>query len=312
MLEQARARINWTNTLFIGTAHLLALVAIGYCIWGPLSMWSVALGVLWFVLCGLGITGGYHRLFAHRTYRASAPVRLFYLLFGAASVQNSALEWSADHRRHHTYTDKKGDPYSVLDGFWWAHLGWVLRDSKKVDVPVMDLEKDPLVRWQHKYYVPIAVFMAAVLPALLGLIWGDPWGALLVAGFLRLVVQWHATFSINSFTHRFGTRPYDRESTARDSWWTAIITFGEGYHNYHHRFPLDYRNGLRWYQFDPTKWFVWGLSRVGMTSELKRTSPDRIVAARAWATEVKQAQRLGISLAELKERVGARGQVARG
>ena len=279
MLEQARARINWTNTLFIATAHVLALAAIAYLVWGPISVWSVALGVLWFVLCGLSITGGYHRLFAHRTYRASAPVRLFYLLFGAASIQNSALEWSADHRRHHTFTDKDGDPYSVLDGFWWAHVGWVLHDGKKVDVPVLDLEKDPLVRWQHRYYLPLAIFMAAVLPACLGFLWGDPWGALLVAGFLRLVFQWHATFAINSFTHRFGSRPYDRESTARDSWWTALITFGEGYHNFHHVFQLDYRNGVRWWQFDPTKWFVWTLSKVGLTSDLRRTPPETIRAA---------------------------------
>jgi stearoyl-CoA desaturase (delta-9 desaturase) len=303
MFDISQTRINWTNTLFLAFAHLVALGGIAYSIWGPLSGWSVLLGLVWFILCGLSITGGYHRLFAHKAYRAAAPVRLFYLLFGAASIQNSALEWSADHRRHHTHTDDDDDPYSVEHGFWWAHVGWVLRNKPKAEVMVHDLEKDPLVRWQHRYYVPLAILMSAVLPAALGLLWGDPLGALFWAGFLRLVFQWHATFAINSFTHKFGSRPYDRESSARDSWWTALLTFGEGYHNFHHRFPLDYRNGLRWWQFDPTKWFVWSLSWMGQTWDLKRTSRDRIGAARAWASEVRAAQRLGITLAELKERM---------
>jgi stearoyl-CoA desaturase (delta-9 desaturase) len=119
-----------------------------------------------------------------------------------------------------------------------------------------------------------------VLPGLLGLLWGDPIGALLVAGFLRLVVQWHATFFVNSLAHCVGHQPYSSRTTARDSFWVALLTLGEGYHNFHHSFPTDYRNGVRWHHFDPTKWLVWSLSRVGLTGGLKRVPQLRLAEAR--------------------------------
>lgn len=264
-------RRDWINISFLTLAHTLAVTAVGYMAFVHFSWWTVGLGVLWFALCGVGITGGYHRLFAHAAYKASAPVRFFYLFFGAASVQNSALRWSADHRAHHAYTDTDRDPYSIRRGFWWAHIGWVFfkDDMRRLDV-VHDLQKDPLIRWQDRNYVAIAIVAAAILPACLGLLWGDALGAFLVAGFLRLVVQWHATFAVNSLAHYVGKRPYCENSTARDSFWVALVTMGEGYHNFHHRYPLDYRNGVRWYHFDPTKWFVWTLSKTGLVSNLRR------------------------------------------
>jgi stearoyl-CoA desaturase (delta-9 desaturase) len=228
----------------------------------------------------VGITGGYHRLFAHPTYRASGAVRFFYLIFGAASVQNSALKWSADHRIHHTRTDQEQDPYNIRRGFWWAHIGWVFYKDTHETRGVKDLEADPLLRWQDRNYVLLAVLVGFVAPLLIGWTWGDPLGALLVAGFLRLVVQWHATFAVNSFAHWMGSQPYSRANSARDSFWTALITLGEGYHNFHHRFQSDYRNGVRWYHFDPTKWFVWTLERLGLVSDLRRTSPEVIQRAR--------------------------------
>ena len=277
-----RQRLDWTNTVTLGLFHLFAVVAIVYLVAVKTSLWTVGLGVLWMSFTGLAITGGYHRLFAHRTYRARAPLRAFYLLFGAASVQNSALKWASDHRLHHAHSDKPKDPYSIQRGFWWAHIGWVLfKSGNPTDMRgVDDLQEDRLVQLQHRYYVPLAVLMAAVVPASLGLLWGDPIGALLVAGFLRLVVQWHATFSINSVAHCLGKRPFSITSSARDSFWTAILTLGEGYHNFHHRFVTDYRNGIRWYHFDPTKWFVWSMARVGMTSNLRRVAKDAIERAR--------------------------------
>lgn len=276
------AQLSWTNLLFLAGAHVLALAAVAWLVLVGASPWTIGLGCLWFALCGVSITGGYHRLFAHPTYRASAALRAFYLVFGAASVQNSALKWSSDHRTHHARTDREDDPYNIRRGFWWAHIGWVLfKDpDSRVRHNVKDLAADPLVRWQDRHYVLLAAVVAGVVPALLGSLWGDALGALLVAGFLRLVLQWHATFAVNSFAHFFGRQPYSRATSARDSSWTALITLGEGYHNFHHRFQSDYRNGVRWYHFDPTKWFVWSLARVGLTRELRRTSPAAIRAAR--------------------------------
>lgn len=274
---------DWTNTLFISASHLLAVGGIVWLVFVETSLWTIGLGVLWYALCGLAITGGYHRLFAHPTYRANAALRLFYLLFGAAAVQNSALKWSADHRIHHAKTDKEEDPYNIGRGFWWAHMGWVFfKNDEPVTVHgVKDLENDRLVKWQDRHYILLAILFAAVIPTLIGFAWGDPIGALLVACFLRLTVQWHATGAVNSVAHWIGSRPYSRKSSARDSFWTALITLGEGYHNFHHRFQTDYRNGVRWYHFDPTKWFVWSLARVGLTWDLRRMTPEVIHRARA-------------------------------
>ena len=277
--------LDWVNTLFLVTAHLAAGFAVLYMALIHFSWWTVGLGLVWGALCGVSITGGYHRLFAHPTYKASAPLRLFYLLFGAASVQNSALKWSSDHRIHHTKTDSDEDPYNIRRGFWWAHIGWVFFKDRAEAGPTVarDLRADPLIRFQHRYYVPLAIVFGVLVPFALGSLWGDPIGAVLVAGFLRLVVQWHATFAVNSFAHMIGTQPYSTKNSARDSLLTALITLGEGYHNFHHRFQLDYRNGIRWYHLDPTKWFVWTADKLGIASNLKRTPPEVVERARLQA-----------------------------
>src|SRR5258708_29669684 len=145
---------------------------------------------------------------------------------------------------------------------------------------IRDLQADPLMRWQHRYYVPCAIAFGGLLPLAIGLIWGDPVGAFLVAGFLRLVLQYHATFAINSLAHSLGAQPYDSSTSARDHFLTALVTLGEGYHNFHHRFQNDYRNGVRAWHFDPTKWLIWALSCVGATSGLKRAPAQRIREAR--------------------------------
>jgi stearoyl-CoA desaturase (delta-9 desaturase) len=275
------AQRDWTNILFLSTFHALALAAIAWLVFGRTSPLTIALGAVWFACCGLAITGGYHRLFAHPTYNASLPVRLFYLLFGAASVQNSALKWSADHRLHHATTDTDEDPYNIRRGFWWAHIGWIFYKKPGEGDPrrVKDLVADPLIVWQDRNYVWLALVFGGLVPLGLGFLWGDPIGALLVACCLRLVLQWHATFAVNSFAHWLGSQPYSRSTSARDSFLTALITLGEGYHNFHHRFQADYRNGVRWYHFDPTKWFVWTLERIGLTWDLRRTSPETIERA---------------------------------
>jgi stearoyl-CoA desaturase (delta-9 desaturase) len=266
----------------MAVAHAIAGLAVAYLIAVRASPWTMGVAVLWFLASGLSISGGYHRLFAHRSYRAAAPLRLVYLLFGAAAVQNSALRWAADHRVHHAHPDEEEDPYSIKRGFWWAHMGWVLFKNplRAGDGAAPDLERDPLVAFQHRYYVPLAILFSVVLPGALGFLWGDPLGALLVVGFLRLVVQWHVTFSINSFAHWIGRQPYCTDSTARDSGLTALISFGEGYHNFHHRFQADYRNGVRWWHFDPTKWIVCTLSKVGLARDLTRTPKSAIENAR--------------------------------
>ena len=275
-------KLDPVNVIFICSTHLVALYAIYYMAAVHFSWWTVGLGVLWFALCGLGITAGYHRLFSHPTYKTGAFIRAFLLFFGAASVQNSALKWSSDHRRHHAQVDKDEDPYNIKRGFWWAHIGWIFYADveKREMLPMKDLRADPLVVFQEKYYLLIAAISTIVVPGAIGFLWGDVIGAILVAGFLRLVVEWHATFAINSVAHYIGSQPYSLSNSARDSWLTAWITFGEGYHNFHHKFQQDYRNGIRWYHLDPTKWLVWGGSKLGLTHDLKRTPDEAIQRAK--------------------------------
>jgi stearoyl-CoA desaturase (Delta-9 desaturase) len=243
---------------------------------------GVALFAVWTVACGFAVTGGYHRLFAHATYRAHALVKAFHLFFGAAAIENSALKWSKDHRRHHASTDEAADPYNITRGFWWAHIGWVFfkEEPGTPQANVKDLERDWMVQLQHRFYVPLAIFAGFLLPMGVGALLGDMWGGLVLAGFVRLVVLYHATFCVNSLAHMLGARPYSDKDSARDSGITALITMGEGYHNFHHTFPYDYRNGVRAWHFDPTKWLIRSLAWVGLARDLVRTPDDVILKAR--------------------------------
>ena len=284
--KEVGSRVYWENILVLILTHLLGLAGVAYAAFVTFSWWTTGIAMLWLILCGLSTTGGYHRLFAHRTYRAAKSVRLFYLLFGAASGQGSALNWASDHRVHHAHTDEEQDPHNIRKGFWWAHLGWLFHKGPRQEAsPVRDLAADPLIRFQHRWYLALAAFFGFVLPGLIALAWSDAIGAVLLAGFLRMAFQYQATFCVNSVAHTVGRRPYSRETSARDSFIGALLTMGEGYHNFHHRFPGDYRNGAKAGQFDPTKWWIWLLSRIGLVWDLKRTPREKIQQARLVASQ---------------------------
>jgi stearoyl-CoA desaturase (Delta-9 desaturase) len=242
---------------------------------------------------GMSITGGYHRLWAHRTYEARLPLRIFFLVFGTMALQNSAFIWCSGHRRHHLYVDDNGrDPYSIGLGFWFSHIGWMLRDypSGMPDLTnIADLKRDPLLAFQHRHYAALAIATNFGLPLAAGWLLGDVWGTLLLAGVLRLVLSHHFTFFINSLAHMWGSRPYSDENSARDNPLLALVTHGEGYHNFHHAFAHDYRNGVRWWQWDPTKWLIAASEWIGLTRRLKRTPAFQIHRA-LLATQFRYAQ----------------------
>lgn len=276
----ATQRINWTNTLFLTLTPLVAIVGtILIATSGHLHNSTIVLAVLFLIVTGLSITAGYHRLFSHRSYKTVWPVRLFFLLFGAASFEGSVLEWSTDHRKHHLYVDTEKDPYNINQGFWYAHIGWLIfLDTSKRDFKnVSDLAEDPLVRFQHRFFVPLAIVMGFLLPAAIASFWGDFWGGLIIAGALRICVNQHLTFCINSICHTFGKRNYSAQQSARDSWITALFTYGEGFHNFHHQFMFDYRNGIRFYHYDPAKWLISTLSFMKLATELKQASSKQIM-----------------------------------
>jgi stearoyl-CoA desaturase (delta-9 desaturase) len=244
---------------------------------------QVILGVVLYIVTGISITAGYHRLFAHKAYDAHFLVKLFFLIFGAATFQNSVLKWASDHRLHHTKVDSEEDPYSIQEGFFYAHMGWVFlkKNCEIKDRYAKDFLSDKLILWQHKYYLLISVIAGLVLPAVLGQVFCNSWlGGLAIGGFVRVVFVHHCTFFINSLCHYLGTTPYTDSNSAKDSWYMALLTFGEGYHNFHHFFQTDYRNGIYWYQFDPTKWLINFLRSFGLAYKLKLTPQDKILAAR--------------------------------
>ncbi len=300
-------RINWLNVSFIllltPIASLVGLIYLIHIGDMRLATWLLAFGFL--SAAGFSITVGYHRLFSHRCYKAAWPVRLLLALFGAAAFQGSILEWCTDHRNHHLYTDTDQDPYSINKGFWYAHIGWlfVLDNDKRDFSNVEELAKDPIIKYQHKFYVPLAVFMGLLLPMGLAALWGDALGGLIIAGFLRTVINHHVTFAINSVCHMFGQRNYSDKQSARDNWITALFTFGEGYHNFHHQFPLDYRNGVRYYQYDPTKWIIALLAYLGLASDLKRVDAHRILRYRLIKEEAEIMTRLSRYSAQLMTQV---------
>jgi stearoyl-CoA desaturase (delta-9 desaturase) len=275
---ESRPKFIWTNTLIFALTALVALVAVpwyGLAVGFKAASW-IACVILLFAN-GMSITGGYHRLWSHRAYDAHWTVRLAYMIFGSMAIQNSILIWSSNHRVHHRFVDDKDqDPYSIRRGFWFAHIGWMLREypSGQTDLSnVKDLERDPIVSFQHRHYLALVLLTNFGIPLLVGWAVGDVLGTFILAGVLRLVLSHHFTFFINSLAHMWGSRPYTDENTARDNPLLALVTHGEGYHNFHHIFAHDYRNGIRWYQWDPTKWMVATFARVGLATHLKRT-PD--------------------------------------
>jgi stearoyl-CoA desaturase (delta-9 desaturase) len=281
-------------TIFVGfpLAALILVPAWGIYHGYDAFQWWWALAFLY--LNGLSITGGYHRLWAHKAYEASPALRWFFAFWGAGALQNSILVWASDHRRHHRHVDDNDkDPYSAGRGLWFSHMGWMLREYQTNDPDfsnARDLQRAHIVMWQDKHYVALTTFMNLGLPLMLGVWHGDIIGTVLLVGLLRLVVNHHVTFFINSLAHFWGSRPYTESNSARDNGFLAFLTYGEGYHNYHHIFQTDYRNGIRWYQWDPTKWMIKLCEKLGLASNLVRV-PDFKIQRAILDTQFERARR---------------------
>jgi stearoyl-CoA desaturase (delta-9 desaturase) len=227
---------------------------------------------LLYVVTGLGITVGYHRLISHRSFSCPTWVKVAFLIAGGWALQNSALKWGADHIRHHAACDQDADPYNAKLGFWHSHCGWLFANQRYSNEKyAARLRQDPIIMWQHRNYVLI-VLSGLALPFIVGFLYGG-WlsglGCFMLAGIGRTFAVLNSTFCINSVCHIWGKQPHGQGDSSRDSWLVSLLTFGEGYHNYHHTYPTDYRNGPRWYNFDPSKWLIYSLSLVGLASSLR-------------------------------------------
>jgi len=231
-------------------------------------------------MSGFGITVGYHRFLSHRAYDAGLFVKFCTLFFGAAAFEMSALGWCSQHRDHHKYVDTDKDPYDITRGFFYAHMGWIMFWLRNIDYDnVKDLKKDALIMHQHKHFQIWALGFGVIMPAIIGALYGHVIESLLFVVAARMFIVFHVTFFINSFAHTFGKATYDKSISAKDNWLGAILTGGEGYHSFHHRFPSDYRNGVKWYHWDPSKWVIAGMSFIGLTKGLKRATEFQILSA---------------------------------
>lgn len=278
--------IIWLNVVIFTILTLIAVIGVPW--WANTNgfdLFTIAMTVFLFFFTGMSITAGYHRLWSHKAYDAHPVVKFVLAVGGAMALQNSILHWASDHRVHHRHVDdNEKDPYSAKKGFWYSHIGWMLREyqaSRYTDYNnCRDLQKDKIVMWQHNHYITIVLIANFGITALLGWLNGDVLGMILLAGVCRLVLVHHVTFFINSLAHIWGKQTYTDVNTARDNGILALFTFGEGYHNFHHIFEYDYRNGIRWWQYDPTKWLIKSLSLIGLTKNLRKCPEDRIQQAK--------------------------------
>jgi stearoyl-CoA desaturase (delta-9 desaturase) len=281
---QKTLKKDWVNIAFLTLTPVIGLAGTAAYTWyAGFSLWMAALLVGMYLAVGISICAGYHRFFSHKSYEAAKPVQYFFAIFGAMAAQNSILWWSSSHRVHHKYVDKDWDPYNIQRGFWWAHILWIFykndqRDETFANSP--DLIANPVVMWQHRWHKHILILGGFGLPTLIGAAFGDPIAGLLWGGFLRIAVIHHTTFFVNSLAHALGKPLFNSEVSARDNWAVALLTLGEGYHSFHHRFPADFRNGIRWYQWDPAKWFIGALRGVGLAKNLLSTPLPQIEQAR--------------------------------
>jgi fatty-acid desaturase len=266
-LQKKQARedgINQMTASVMVLFHLGAVTALFFFTWKAFSLAVV----LWWLSAGLGVGMGYHRLLTHRGY--ATPKWLEYLLTVCATLalEGGPIFWVATHRIHHKYSDREGDPHSPRDGKWWAHVGWIVmgksmhRDTSTLARYVPDLAKDRFHVWITSYhYVPmtllaIVLFILGGLPYLL-------WGI-----FLRTVVGLHATWLVNSATHSWGSRRFATRDRSTNSWWVALFTWGEGWHNNHHAHPVSARHGLKWYEVDFNWYGIWVLKKLGLARQV--------------------------------------------
>lgn len=280
MTVHAPSAISLKRTYRVYITVLLFSVIAGSALIG-VPLFGFAYGYTWldwtmfvvlYIITGLGITVGYHRLISHRSFSCPDWMKAVFLIAGGWALQNSALKWGADHIRHHAVCDQDADPYNAQLGFWHSHCGWIFADQRYADEKYASrLRQDPVVMWQHRYYTPI--FLAGlVLPFIVGFLytgWIGGLGCFLLAGLGRTFAVLNSTFCINSVCHLWGSQPHSRANSSRDSWLVSLLTFGEGYHNYHHAYQSDYRNGPHWYNFDPSKWLIFTLSSFGLVWSLR-------------------------------------------
>lgn len=267
--------LNYPNIFYVGINHILALYSINY-IQNYQDVLSV---ILWYQICGLGVTAGLHRLWSHKSYKAKLPTRILLMILSSCTSHGSIYHWVRDHRVHHRKSDTDGDPHNINRGLFFSHIGWlfvrkhqdVINEGKKLDLT--DLRNDPVVMLDKYLWPYDDIFLCYILPGLYTLyVYNSFLKGMLLYGFLRWTLQSHATWCVNSFAHYYGDRPFRKNIKPSENKIVSLLTNGEGWHNWHHTYPYDYACSdegifLRW---NPTKLFIDILGFFGQTYDHKR------------------------------------------
>ncbi|XP_033224628.1 acyl-CoA Delta(11) desaturase-like [Belonocnema kinseyi] len=281
--EDAKQPLIWLNIFGLSVLHILAFYAL-ITRASEAKLWTWIFSSLYGTIAGYGVTAGAHRLWAHRSYSAKLPLRIFLAYLYCMAGQTHLYKWIRDHRTHHRFTETPADPHDASRGFFFSHVGWlmmkrhpaVIRNGKKVDMS--DIKADPVIRFFDKYYEPIMVSLCFILPTLIPVYcWNETWFISIHSVIVRYVWLLNATFLVNSFAHMWGNRPYNRKVKPTENPTVAFFTLGEGWHNYHHSFPWDYKAAeLGAYGLNPTTAFIEAMSWIGLAYDLKTPSKELV------------------------------------
>jgi len=284
ILEEPYTRqIVWANIVKFIVLHSLALYGLTFL---PSMSWQSWIFLLvTYQYSGAGITAGAHRLWSHKTYKAKYPLRLLLALGNSMAGQNSIYVWTRDHRTHHKCSETVGDPHNANRGFFFAHMGWllvrkhpaVIKAGKTIDMA--DLERDPIVMFQHKHYIPCFLMAAFILPTLIpNLLWGESLTTAYFMSVVRYVAVLHFTWLVNSAAHFYGMKPYDTTIGPTENMAVSVLAMGEGFHNYHHTFPYDYSTSEWGFSFNITTLLIEAMAAIGQAYDLRKATAETIKA----------------------------------
>jgi stearoyl-CoA desaturase (delta-9 desaturase) len=256
--------------VFIGVVGPLIATVYGITLlWQRYVDWSdIALLLVFYLISGLGITVGYHRMLTHKSFETSKAVKALFLIMGCMAWEGNPITWASTHIKHHAHSDQEDDPHSPLEGLFHAHLGWIFHEVADPETYGSWLRKDPVVVWVDRTWW-IWGLLGMVIPFAIG-----GWSGLLWGGIVRMCLTHHITWSVNSVCHTFGRRPYRTKDASRNNWLVGLLAFGEGWHNNHHAFPRSAFHGMEWWQFDLSSWLIRTLEASKLVWNVYRVKPD--------------------------------------
>lgn len=279
-------RIVWRNVAIMGALHLTASYGLILCF--TTAKWqTIIAAIVLYIIGGLGITAGAHRLWSHKSYKARFPLRFVLMIFNCVAFQNDIYEWSRDHRVHHKFSETDADPHNAKRGFFFSHVGWLLARkhpavfSKGKTIDCSDILADPLVRFQRRHYLKLVAIFSFIMPSLLcNLGWSESLvTSFVICGALKYVVTLHATWLVNSAAHMWGNRPYDKHINPSQNIFVSLGAIGEGFHNYHHTFPWDYAASEYGIKINLTTLFIDTMAKFGLAYDRKIVS-SQVVSQR--------------------------------